>query len=233
MKKHLMLVLLAPLALASCNLFNTPKPVTGVSGTVVEGTQTINSTTGDVTLTTKAWSGGAGKVVVDVADGNTNKLLTETALSAQGAFVLGTLPVPPLKKLSSVTPTGCTDSVVVSDKDVQGNAASFRVDAANDRAIELMSVSGKTTNLAILTYVDRNVTQKGKVECKDTAGKVTSTADVDVRLVKGWNWTYVSLTPSTSTAAASATMRNGTPAGAQWVFMTAATTASLKAHSLF
>ncbi|PTA67668.1 hypothetical protein [Deinococcus arcticus] len=232
MKKPLSLLVLAPLALASCNFFNTPKPETGVSGTVVESKVTADAT-GNYTLPTTAWTGGAGKIVLSTFVSGSPKALTETALSAQGGFALTSLPVPTsLTKYSANTTAGCTDTTVISDKEAQIGDGQFTVDATKDGPVALMSVTGKTMSAGSLSYADRNFTWKGRVECKDPAGKVTSVYDVDVRLVKGWNWVNYSGTPATASTPATATLRSGVPAGAQWIYLNAGA-ASLSISSLF
>ncbi|WP_157451992.1 hypothetical protein [Deinococcus aquatilis] len=57
------LLVLAPLALASCDMFKAPE-AKNLDGTVVEGKLTLDAA-GKISVTPSAWTGGAGQVILE------------------------------------------------------------------------------------------------------------------------------------------------------------------------
>lgn len=238
MKKLMYIALLAPLALGSCGLFNkTPgsaaKSVSSVSATVVEGTEVTKN--GATTLTTSAWAGGTGKLMIDLYDYTDKKTVQEgeTALAADGKFSFTSLPTPKDSELSKPqdgpTDDKCSGEISVSDKSARMAYATFRTDADKKGAVLIESFTDKTRNMGALTYSDRAVTTKGKIECKDDAGKVVAIIDIDVKYAKGWNWVTNSINADMTVTPYSQVSRNGMPKDAQWVYLTSAQAAALKA----
>ena len=218
MKKLAPLLLLAPLALGSCGLFNrAPKPVTTAGGTLTDAKVTYDAS-GDATTTYTAWSGGAGKVMLDLYDytAKTTVKEGETTLAADGKFSFASLPTPKDSELSPYTeetqPTGCTGTIAPSDKGLRSTSASFRTDATKDVSVSLMSAAGKTEMMAELIYVDRAVKLSGKQTC--TFSGRTTVSEVNVNFVKGWNWMTVKIT--TGKDASTVTATNGLDSNLKW-----------------
>ncbi|BBN96103.1 hypothetical protein DEIGR_100442 [Deinococcus grandis] len=229
MKKLAPLLLLAPLALGSCGLFNrAPKPVTTAGGTLMDAKVTYDAN-GNATTTYTAWSGGAGKVMLDLYDytAKTTVKEGEATLAADGKFSFASLPTPKDSELSPYTeetqPTGCTSTVKVSDKGMRSATATFRTDATKDVSVMLMDAAGTTTTMGELIYVDRAVKLSGKQECKFTG--LTSIADINVSFTKGWNWLTIKATTDLTTSTTTAVMTNGFASNLKWVNRTAATQA--------
>lgn len=220
MKSSLGVVLLPVLFLVACTPKETPtasEPVKTLTGTVVEGQFVAQ---GDlVTLQTSAWTGGAGHVTLNILDAASKTLeLDRTALGADGQFSFASLPTPETSDLHKITAEGegCTNTFVVSDPAaLNATAALFALAKTNVRfdlvAYDQTGTSAATTRTGTLIYADRAVTVKGSQTCT-MAGK-TFVADFNLALLKGWNMTTTTLNVSTRAV----TVRNGSPAGAQWI----------------
>ncbi|GGS02145.1 hypothetical protein [Deinococcus sedimenti] len=221
MKKLAPLLLLAPLALGSCGLFNrAPKPVTTAGGTLMDAKVTYDAN-GNATTTYTAWSGGAGKVILDLYDytAKTTVKEGETTLAADGKFGFASLPTPKDSELSGFTddtqPTGCTGTIAPSDKSMRSASARFRTDATKDVSVGLMSAAGKTEMMAELIYVDRAVKLSGKQTC--TFPGRTTVSEVNVNFIKGWNWMTVKFTAGTNaTDASTVTAISGLDSSLKW-----------------
>lgn len=221
MKKIAPLLLLAPLALGSCGLFNrAPQPVTTAGGTLMDAKVTYDAS-GDATATYTAWSGGAGKVILDLYDyaAKTTVKEGEAALATDGTFSFASLPTPKDSELSAFTddtqPTGCTGTIAPSDKSTRSTSASFRTDATKDVSVSLMSAAGKNEMMAELIYVDRAVKLSGKQTC--TFSGRTTVSEVNVNFVKGWNWMTVKFTAGkNATDASTITATNGLDNSLKW-----------------
>ncbi|MHA0042889.1 hypothetical protein [Deinococcus sp. PEB2-63] len=224
MKKLAPLLLLAPLALGSCGLFNrAPKPVTTAGGTLMDAKVTYDAN-GNATTTYTAWSGGAGKVMLDLYDytAKTTVKEGEATLAADGKFSFASLPTPKDSELSPYTeetqPTGCTSTVKVSDKGMRSATAIFRTDATKDVSVMLMDAAGKSETMGQLFYVDRAVKINGKQECKNAL--VTSVSDINVNFAKGWNWVTYKFTTTrvndTTPYTVTYTATNGVASNLKW-----------------
>lgn len=215
MKSSLGVMLLPVLFLAACTPKETPtasEPVKTLSGTVVEGQFVAQ---GDkVTLQTSAWTGGAGHVTLNILDAASKTLeLDRTALGADGQFSFASLPTPQTSDLRKITAEGegCTNTFVVSDPAaLNATAALFALAKTNVR-FDLVAYDNAATRTGTLIYADRAVTVKGSQTC--TIEGKTFVADFNLALLKGWNMTTTTLNVSTRAV----TVRNGSPAGAQWI----------------
>ncbi|MBX8465492.1 hypothetical protein [Deinococcus sp. RIT780] len=233
MKKIALVALLAPLALGSCGLFNkAPQAVTTASGTLMDGTVKADAN-GSSTLTTTAWSGGAGTIALDLYDYTARKTVKEgeATLAADGKFGFASLPTPKDSELSKYeeapSNSNCTGKFTVSDTAVRTAIANFRTDATKDVAVSLTDVSGKTVTESQLVYVDRDVTFGGQQECTTNGVKETFRYD-NAKFVKGWNWGTITSTRDSSTKTNTYVFTKGVAANAKWVSLSYAP-ASLKA----
>ncbi|GAA5532063.1 hypothetical protein [Deinococcus aluminii] len=234
--KNISLLLLAgsALLLASCDKLSTPQPVT-VSGQVKE---LIVSDTGAATYT--GWTGGAGKVIASV-EGQDN--LATAALAADGKFSL-TLPKLDAALLSPINfssdlPAGCTGDLKTSGaSDARGNAASFRVEAAQ-KSGEIAPAALETTfsgsNLTALkiqsggyVYADKAVGLSGKLNCTENGTPVTS--DINLQLGAGWNKVTftISTTQQGGTVSSTVSVTTGS-LPAQWIYLEGASSLSQQA----
>ncbi|GGO41892.1 hypothetical protein [Deinococcus humi] len=214
------LVLLPVLLLAACTPKETPaggETVNTLSGTAVEGQYAAQGN--QVVLQTSAWTGGAGNVTLNVLDaaGKTVEL-GRTALGADGKFSFASLPTPNTSELTKITEQSesCTNTFVVSDPAALNATAGLFASAQTNVPLTLVAydtttAGGTTTRTGTLIYADRAVTVKGSQTCQ--IGAKPYTADFNLALVKGWNMTTASLNLTTRAG----TVRNGAPAGAQWI----------------
>ncbi|ANE42772.1 hypothetical protein [Deinococcus puniceus] len=223
------LLALTPLALASCNLFNTPEPK-NLDGTVVEGKITTDGA-GKMTLTTSGWAGGAGQVILKsfVTAGGAPEEITRTPLTADGKFNFAELPMLADKNLSSITVgdnANCTSTLVVSDKTARGGSALFTVDAEKDGAIFIIADDNLNKQISAI-YIDKASTLKGQVKC--TSSGVTRTSDYDINLKAGWNALL------TVVAGDNVTFTNANSyRGQKWTLLTNnVASASLKTQAIF
>lgn len=233
MKKIALVALLAPLALGSCGLFNkAPQAVTTASGTLMDGTVKVEAD-GSSTLTTSAWSGGAGIIALDLYDSTAQKAVKEgeATLAADGKFSFASLPTPKDSELSKYqegpADPNCTGKLTVSDTAARTAGAMFRTDASKDVVVRLMAYSGKTSIESQLGYVDRDVTFSGQQECTVNGVKTTFRYD-NVKFVKGWNWATITVTQDSSAKTNTYVFTKGVAANAKWVSLSYAP-ASLKA----
>ncbi|NTY00545.1 hypothetical protein [Deinococcus sp. JMULE3] len=220
MKKLAPLLLLAPLALGSCGLFNrAPKPVTTAGGTLMDAKVTYDAS-GNATTTYTAWSGGAGKVTFNMLDNTTQAPVKtgETTLSADGKFSFASLPTPKDSDLTgfenSGTPSECTGKIEISDMAVRGASPLLLTDATADVIVAPMNVTGTTDAAATLFYVDRNAKLSGKETCTYSNPTSTYITEYNVSLVKGWNWVTLKITQDKTTRTFSVT--NGIAANLKW-----------------
>lgn len=204
MKKIALLTLTCSgLLLASCGRTNAPTNLTNLSGMVVEGNLEVSSN-GALTLTTGAWTGGAGSVLAFTVENDGPENIVTTPLAADGKF---SFDLPATPAASSLTPVSadvfsndgedCQGNVNVSDTGARVAPLLVGVDtAAKDGPIFPVSVkttvdsAGKVTGgelaLGFLLYADRSVTLRGTQTCTATNG-FTYATDLDLTLSKGWN----------------------------------------------
>lgn len=203
--KKILTVSALTLLITACGGPNMPNAVTSVSGTVVEMVPPAPTAT-EYTLTTKAWTGGAGTVNGQMDSSVTKIKLGD--LAASGAFT-ATLPAPADADLAvggniNVDPS-CTGQYQVSEPAARIGMLGVTVDVADatkDGTIAPVAATIKdTTNSAgtgvlslnvqagFLMYADRAVNVSGSQTCNRTSGGFTypETVKFDLNLVKGWN----------------------------------------------
>lgn len=232
MKKMILLTLTpSALLLAACDQTKLPNDLNSLSGTVVEGEYQTGAD-GTETLSTKAWTGGAGSVVASVLTPGAILDEQRAALGSDGKFTL-TLPSVAEDRLVTLDfsnmdiiqdDEACQGTVGVSDPQVRGASLSLDVDADKDGPIKLFSqtVTGSgdalTLNVAggALLYVDRDVTVKGTQNCTFTQG--TFTNDVNLTLRRGWNKLSLTGTVNYKARTGTTTLRSGSFPSDQWVY---------------
>lgn len=246
--KNLALLTLAcsGLLLASCNRTPLPSNLTTVSGTVVEGKFGATSN-GALTLTTSAWTGGAGSVRAYTAEGSQPQNVVTTPLAADGKFSL-TLPATPAAgTLSAIAADEfndeddtCTGTVTVSNTQAQVAALAIGAEGATKQGgISPLAVSntvdsaGKVTSyeftLGQLLYVDRAVTLKGTQNC--TNGDATFRGDINVSLRQGWNKVSLSVQFNAEADMTGLVVRSGSSPDT-WVYMNSGSASPLGVQSL-
>ncbi|WP_156039339.1 hypothetical protein [Deinococcus marmoris] len=225
MKSIFAFLLIPALLLASCNSNVAPPssqlPVATktASGTVVEGK--FDSQNGQVILRTSAWTGGAGSVVFAARSAQDGSVaLGRTPLGADGKFSFATLADPKdsdLQKIA-VSSENCSNTFVISDPAALNTTAAFYAEAQKSgwfesAALNVSSDGDLTVTTGVLIYADRAVTVKGMETCKQQDSSLL-TADFDLTLVRGWNSTTGTIKAGSSVVA----VRNGSPAGVQWIY---------------
>lgn len=236
MKYALGLMLLSALFLAACDSNNTPvvnpmPALNTLSGTLVEGKFAVQE--GKVIVQTSAWTGGAGDVTFNAVDEVSQPVeLGRTALAADGKFSFASLPTPGASTLSKIADVSeiCINGFTISDSAALSASAALFTRAQKNVRFDLIAYdtlnNGVTTaRTGTLIYVDRAVTVKGSQTC--TIEDQTLVADFDLALAKGWNMTTSTLNAGSKTF----TVRNGSPAGAQWIdLQTSEKAAGLSLH---
>ncbi len=246
MKSPLAFLLLPALLLAACNP-KAPPAVSTLSGTVAEGGVDSDQDRNPI-LTTKAWSGGAGIVNLELPR-NSDKpavVLASAPLSAEGKFSFASLPAPAASDLTAISdkklPENCTGELKYSDPAAKGNGLSVMVKTekkSGEARQETVDTATNTIKASTLFYVDRDIKISGTQTCTQQADSATFvyTNNNDVQLYKGWNTvvlsSQVTLTPATATTPATVTSktsaRNGDLGAAKWyVFENGAQSLSLK-----
>lgn len=109
------------LLLASCDRTELPSNLNSVSGTVAEGSLAASSN-GALTLTTSAWTGGAGSVRAYTQEGSQPENVVTTALAADGKFNLNLPATPAAGTLSAIATGEFNDE----EDDAQGMSWSAR-----------------------------------------------------------------------------------------------------------
>lgn len=240
MKKFLVGVGLT-LVLASCGGPQTPvsRTVNNVSGTVVE----VSTSDNGLNMIPKAWTGGAGTVIVRTSE---DAELSRSTLKADGTFTVN-LPTPTsglkpmdVADLQDLTPTDtdgltCTGTPTASGSGVQGTGAHLTVDAAKDGAIAPMTITGSqsttTKSQSIkwggLVYVNGPMTIKGTRTCTGSGNGNNATlgATFNVELQAGWNLLTLEMSETlqktgdtTGNWTATASITSGSLPTNQWVF---------------
>ncbi|WP_216318650.1 hypothetical protein [Deinococcus aestuarii] len=233
------------LLLASCDRTNVPSNLTTVSGTVVEGNLTASSN-GALTLTTSAWTGGAGSVRAYTVEGTQPQNVVTTPLAADGKFRLNLPATPATGTLAAITADefndeedNCTGTVTVSTSQAQGTALVIGAEGATKSGgISPLSVTTKVDGAGTVTgyeavlgqllYVDRGVTVRGTQSC--TNGGDTFKGDVDVSLQKGWNKVSLTLQFDGNGDLTGSVVRGGSPNN--WVFLNSGGASPLGVQSL-
>ena len=193
MTKPLLTAAALTLLLSACGghepAVTPPAALTTLTGTLVESVETD-----DLSLQTKAWTGGAGtvRVVSPNADGSDATVASGT-LAASGAFSVAlqapTSPLEPVSAadLDSVTNAfvggllgddlrddlNCTGQPSLSDPSVRATVGVLRVDADQDGSALPLTLRGSETDtnvsldlgLGVLMYADRPVNLTGREVC--------------------------------------------------------------------
>lgn len=225
------LLVLAPLALASCDMFKAPE-AKNLDGTVVEGKLTSDGA-GKKTLTTSAWTGGAGQVILkNSVNGGPAEEVARTALTTDGTFNFAELPLLADKYLSNITVgdrPNCTSTLVVSDKTARGGSVQLTVDAdkGTDKDGAIFVYTDKSTNKVISpTYFDKAVSFKGQIKC-GAGGDIISNYDMNFKA--GWNAFQFSIEGNVITYTTADSYR-----GQKWTLLTnSASPMALKTQGLF
>lgn len=191
--KHFLPVAALTLLLSACGQYepavNNSVALKTLTGTLVEPVETD-----DLSLQTRAWTGGAGsvRVVSPNADGSDATVASGT-LAASGAFsVTLQTPTSPLEPvtaadLDSVTNAfveglldgdvrddlNCTGQPTLSDASVRATVGVLRVDADKDGSALPLTLRGSETDtnvsldlgLGVLMYADRPVNLTGSEVC--------------------------------------------------------------------
>lgn len=212
---------------------NVPVPLTSLGGTLVEPDGAFA-----YPMTTKAWTGGAGQVVLETK-GATPSEVGRTAVDAAGKFTLDLTKAPtaaqkkpatPLNLLGATPAVSCTGNAASSGPTVGMTVSQLRV-AANKSGpaapflwFEPTTV-GQSKNaklsLSSLIYVDQAVKFTGSLTCTLGEGKDPITVNMPLHLYKGWNKTTVQTVTNSSGQITSVSWSYDFPADTkdQWVLL--------------
>lgn len=173
-----------------------PVPLTSLGGTLVEPSGAFA-----FPLTTTAWTGGAGQVVLET---NTASEITRSPLGASGQFTLNLTAAPSAAQKQLATPQNllgqtsatCTGDAASSNPNVGMTVAHLRV-AANKSGLAapfqwlepITAGDAKISRLSVssLIYVDQAVKFSGSLTCVLGAGKDPIAVNLPLHLYKGWN----------------------------------------------